>query len=225
MLRLLALFLALAALATGVAACGAEDVNPEAVAEAATKTAGVDGMAVDVDVKMVAAGQQIPLTMSGEVSAKGNRARLDLDMSGIAAVSGGQLKADQLHGEERLIGTTMYMRMPAFTKALGAEWIKLDLDKALSGSGVDVGQLQQLNSQSPAEQLKFLRATSDIEKAGTDEVDGVKTDHYKGTLRFREYPKLVPPSQREQASGRSPRSSRTARRSPRPSRCGSTAIR
>jgi hypothetical protein len=191
--------LALVAAALPIAACGADDVNPDAVAAAAEKTSAVGGMHVTGKGTVEVVGQEFGFDMDGVMSAKGDRAKLTLDMSDMAASAGGALSEDDLRGEQRIIGKTMYMSFGMFEKAFGTKWIKMDLEKALAGAGMDLGQMQGLGGQSPAEQLKFLKATSDIEKVGEEEVDGASTTRYKGTVDLREYPKLAEPKDREAA--------------------------
>jgi hypothetical protein len=171
---------ALALLVVPIAGCGADDVNPNALAQAADKTAAVTGMKIDGTMTMDMPGVgKVPMTMTGVADVAGKRMRMETDMSQLAAQSGGEVDADDLKMEAILIDTTMYMHMPVFEEEIGEKWAKVDLQKALEGSGIDLAGMQQIGT-SPADQLKFLKETSDLEELG----DG----HYKGTTDLRKYP-------------------------------------
>ncbi|MBW8485145.1 hypothetical protein [Actinomadura parmotrematis] len=90
--------------------------------------------------------------------------------------------------EARLVGDAMYMRMPALRKATGGKpWAKLSLKQAGGASGIDLGKLMdQAEQQSPATQTRMLTASKDVRKVGTENVGGVPTTHYAGTMSPRE---------------------------------------
>jgi len=175
--RLLATLL----LALPVAGCGSDDVNPDAIAAAADKTASAKGVRMTGTIKTDVPGAgEIPMTMKGVADLAGKRARIEMDMSAAAATAGGQLDPDDMKIEAVMVGTTMYMAMPFLEKQLGAKWMKIDMQRALEGSGIDLAQLQQMSSMSPSDQLDFLRSTGDIEEVGDN--------HYKGTVDLRKVP-------------------------------------
>jgi hypothetical protein len=161
-----------------VAACGTDDFNPDAVAEAADKTAAVDGMRITAKIETEIPGAgKVPMTMNGVADVKGNKAKFDMDMGALMqGASGGDSKVQAIQD-----GMTMYMKMPMLEKQLGAEWMKLDMDKALEGTGIDLSALQQQSSSmNPAEQLKYLKTMGDVEE--------VDENHYKGTVDVRKMP-------------------------------------
>lgn len=196
----LAALASLAAAALVLPACGGDDLNPDAVAQAARRTSATGGMRIVIDGKMTLPGAgTVPYTLRGESDLRNRRAHMTFDMSKLAGLGGVQgIDANDLRGESVLDGGTMYMRFPVLTDRLpgNEHWVKIDLERA---AGIDLGQLQQTNSMDPGAQLDFLRATGDVKKAGSATVDGVPTTHYKATVDLRRYPDAVPESQRAAA--------------------------
>ncbi|MEV8122725.1 DUF1396 domain-containing protein [Streptomyces sp. NPDC058737] len=95
--------------------------------------------------------------------------------------------------EIRLVDKAMYIGgSPEAAKEMdGKRWIKFDL----SGTGVDE-QMNQMGSASqadknPATESTFLTGAKDVEKVGTETVEGVKTTHYKGTVTLADLEKTI----------------------------------
>ncbi|MFD4345803.1 DUF1396 domain-containing protein [Streptomyces coelicoflavus] len=95
--------------------------------------------------------------------------------------------------EIRLVDKAMYIGGgPEAAKEMdGKRWIKFDL----SGTGVDE-QMNQMGSASqadknPATESTFLTGAKDVEKVGTETVEGVKTTHYKGTVSLADLEKSL----------------------------------
>jgi hypothetical protein len=80
----------------------------------------------------------------------------------------------------------VYMRMDSLEQFLpqGKRWIKIDMQAVGEDMGFDFAQLQQLGQSDPSQQLDFLKGVSDVEEAGTEEVRGVETTRYSGTLDY-----------------------------------------
>jgi len=184
----LAALLATALAAFPLAGCGADDVNPNAVAEAAEATQKQGAVHMTIDSTIEASGQTIPLKMEGDADLRDTRVHLKTDGGGGVPEM-----------ETVMIDTVMYMKMEGLEEQLGAEWVKFDLAEVGKGMGVDFEQLMQLGQGSPAEQLDYLRAMADLEEVGTEQIDGVETTHYKGVVDLRKYPDAVPESEREEA--------------------------
>jgi hypothetical protein len=94
---------------------------------------------------------------------------------------------------------TMYMRSDLFAAALGGkDWMKIDMKRAMSSFGLDLGSGQF--GQSASEQLRMLRAVSgDVSEEGHEQVAGVDTTHYSATVDLRRYPDVMPEDQRDAA--------------------------
>lgn len=73
----------------------------------------------------------------------------------------------------------------------GKRWMKMDLKTIAEGSGNKAlekqltGNLDDMN-QSPAESLAVLLESKDIKHVGSAKVDGVDTEHYKGSISVEE---------------------------------------
>ncbi|MEU9217102.1 DUF1396 domain-containing protein [Streptomyces sp. NPDC048376] len=95
--------------------------------------------------------------------------------------------------EIRLVDKALYIGGgPEAAKEMdGKSWIKFDM----SAMGADE-ELNQLGSASqadknPATESTFLTGAKDVEKVGSETVDGVKTTHYKGTVTLADLEKSI----------------------------------
>ncbi|GAA2605908.1 hypothetical protein SMC26_32700 [Actinomadura fulvescens] len=86
--------------------------------------------------------------------------------------------------EMRLVGDAMYMRMPGLAAQNGGKpWGRM----SLSGLGGNYGELlQQAQRQNPAEQTKLFTGSKNVREVGTENVGGVQTKHYTGTVALSE---------------------------------------
>lgn len=75
-------------------------------------------------------------------------------------------------------GTTTYMSSDEF-KSLpeGKKWMELDLSSAAADAGSSAPAVK-----GPKEGLKILETVEGAEEVGEEEIDGVPTTHYQGTL-------------------------------------------
>jgi hypothetical protein len=194
--RTLALFsLALAALPL---ACGGESVSPQAaVAEAATKyeEAGSSRVSMTATLKDVPGG---PLTFTGEGEFDRERGRMTMDMSSLGEATGGAFAGELEMIFDRLV---LYMKFPAaITEQLpgGKSWVRIDLREAGKELGIDFAELMQVQQSDPTQALQYLRgASEDFEAVGEEEVRGVETTHYRGTIDLRKAIEQVPEDARD----------------------------
>jgi hypothetical protein len=97
--------------------------------------------------------------------------------------------------DERIIGTTIYMRSPLLTRQIpGAKpWLKFDLAKLGKSMGVNFGAILNSSSTSdPTQSLTYLEASSNsIQNLGTQQIDGVTTTHYHAVVDMRKAMKLL----------------------------------
>ncbi|MGQ4516279.1 hypothetical protein [Streptomyces sp. DW26H14] len=118
---------------------------------------------------------------------------MDMTMQGAALGMGVAGAPTTLHS--LTTGTAIYTDMsgaikndPEFAKALGSKsWLKTDVGAAAAaGSGSDADSALVDNSlqsnENPAQQLATLVAAPQISRVGSETVDGVKAEHYKGHL-------------------------------------------
>ncbi|WP_171167543.1 hypothetical protein [Streptomyces sp. I05A-00742] len=136
-----------------------------------------------------------------------------LDMT----VSGTALAGKDGPGATRMImlGNVMYMQMPA--KAMesapaemrGKKWMKIDVAAAAKESGDPALQKQMTGNmndmnQDPAKQMAVLLDSPNLKNLGSEKVNGVDAQHYKGTLsvdevvKGNESAKLMDAKDREQ---------------------------
>jgi hypothetical protein len=188
-MRPLAALLAIAAIAAGATGCGADDVNPNVLAQAADATSRQKGVHIEATGTFEFQGQSIPMRLDGDTDLAGREARFTFSS---------EAAGEEISGEQILQGTTIYMRMDLFEQAFGTEWVKMDVQKVLEQEGLDFGGLMQLGSQNPAEQLAWLRATADLEEVGEEDVDGVQTTHYKAVIELRRVADAAPEDERDE---------------------------
>ncbi|MFJ8188335.1 DUF1396 domain-containing protein [Streptomyces sp. NPDC096094] len=96
-------------------------------------------------------------------------------------------------GEIRLVDKAMYIGggAEAAKELDGKSWIKFDL--AALGADKELNQLGGASQadKNPATESTFLTGAKDVEKVGTETVDGVKTTHYKGTVTLADLEKSL----------------------------------
>jgi hypothetical protein len=167
-------------LALGLSACGGDAVALDPVASAATKTSETGSSRVEFKISMDVAGESVDMTGSGAFDYRDPRGNLIFEMD--------LPEVGEMRMEMRMIGTKMYMRMPAELagEALpeGKEWLGLDLDKALDEMGM--GGIDLTAQQDPAKMLQYLRAAgAEVREDGSASVRGVETTRYVGEMDFR----------------------------------------
>ena len=186
MLRRVLLVLALAALAGGLAGCGAavkSTVDP--VADAATKSQQAGGFKSTIAITLASDGKQYTMTAHGTFGQQ--QGELDMDLSSLLRQSG---MTSGLDGNLRALYLTengdpvMYLKLGLLSAMIpgGKPWVKLDLAKAGKAAGVDLSQLMGGAGQSPTDSLQLLRSQGDFSQVGTETVGGVSTSHYHGTI-------------------------------------------
>jgi hypothetical protein len=194
--RTLALLtLALAALPL---ACGGESLSPQAaVAQAATKyeEAGSSRVSMSATTTGVPGG---PFTFTAEGEFDRERGRMTMDMSELGEATGGAFAGEL---EMILDDLVMYMKFPeAITEQLpgGKSWVRIDLREAGKEFGIDLEELMQVQQSDPSQSLQYLRgASDDFEEVGEEEVRGVETTHYRGTIDLHKAVEQLPENARE----------------------------
>jgi hypothetical protein len=203
-------------LAGGAVGCGAEKKDGASGSErtvqqvltaAYEKTAEAKSAKVEMSMSMPAA-----LDGGGDVTMTGvmgwDPTVMDLTMKGSMLAS-----EPDAPEQVRMIwqDDVMYMDMGAeAAKDMdGKRWMKLDLGAAAEASGDEeltkqmTSGLQDMN-QNPAEQLAMLLESPNLKHVGSEKIDGVETEHYKGTLTVKEMMasnkslEVLEPKEREQ---------------------------
>ncbi|MFI6419992.1 hypothetical protein ACIBG6_21650 [Streptomyces sp. NPDC050842] len=190
------------AVAVGVAGCqdggdakaGAEvqsrgDVT-KVIQAAYEKTSAAKAAKVKMTMSMTGAGAD-----SGTAELTGvqgwDPAVMDITMKGSMLSAAGAGAGGDAPEQVRMImlDNVMYMDMGAKQAAEmdGKRWMKLDLTAAAEASGDKAlqkqmtGGLESMN-QDPAQQLALLLDSPNLKHVGAEKINGMETQHYKGTL-------------------------------------------
>jgi hypothetical protein len=87
--------------------------------------------------------------------------------------------------DERILGTTIYMRSPVLSQSIpdSRPWLKLDLERIGKQQGIDFAALMDPGNSDPTQVLTYLDATSDtVVNLGHATVDGVATTRYHADI-------------------------------------------
>src|SRR5687768_9257915 len=90
--------------AVALSACGAEDISPEAIADAAKATAESGGSSIAIEGRFNGPQGDFTMTGDGVMDAAGRRAHLEYTFDGVPGLDG--------EVEQVMEGWVMYMRMP-----------------------------------------------------------------------------------------------------------------
>jgi hypothetical protein len=164
-------------LAAGAVGCGAEE-SPEmtpaaAVAKAAKNTEDITSLQYRMKGTVPESGR-----VEGEASMR---------LKPTIAMSMKMKAPDQGAGESveiRLVDKAMYLGGGAdMAKEMdGKRWLKFDLSGSDAAKDLDrMGSTSQAE-QNPAAESTFLTGAKDVKKVGSEEVEGVETTHYTGTV-------------------------------------------
>jgi hypothetical protein len=126
--------------------------------------------------KIEAGGQTIAATGDGEFAQDPPAMHATYRFDELPGMPGGS------EMEMILDGSTLYMRMPALRGSSGipTEWISMDLEEVAPGFDDLVALSQGEND--PTSSLAYLDGIVDAEVVGTENVVGVETTHYRGTV-------------------------------------------
>ncbi|MER8236011.1 hypothetical protein ACIRQY_06060 [Streptomyces sp. NPDC101490] len=162
-----------------------EDVT-KVIQAAYTKTAAAKSAKIKMTMEMPAAVEG-----GGTMEMTGvqgwNPAVMDITVKGSMLSAGGPGAPEQMRMV--VLDNAMYMDMGAAKAAEmdGKRWMKLDMKAIAEAAGGQAagksmtGGLENMN-QDPAKQLALLLESPDLKHVGPEKVDGVDTQHYKGTL-------------------------------------------
>lgn len=181
-------------LALGAAACGGSEsgpasdpaLDPQAVLQQATADLATQTVELTFTVEADAEGRQV--SASGEMAIDPERelAHLTVAVDGLPGLPGA--------GEMELVidRTTVYVRGDALPDA---GWLKVDADHTAMH-----GAFGPTEPADPAAFLDALRTATDIEIAGTEEIRGVPTTHFRGTLDLAAFLEQVPAAKEKDAA-------------------------
>ena len=116
--------------------------------------------------------------MTAEGAFDGDQGRMNLTTT----QSGAKQETEIAHD-----GTVFYVDPPAGTDVpQGKDWIKIDVSEFSPGTS-DLSGFLQFMQADPLEVLRFIGGgLEDVEEVGKEEVRGVETTHYRGTVNLEE---------------------------------------
>jgi hypothetical protein len=161
--------------------------DPVAMIQAASgKVLDAGAMHLTFEMKISVLGQTIMGTGEGEVSLKELEQHLSFHLGGIQGMPG------DLEMEEILDGHVLYLRSSALQQVPGltTDWISMDLNRIVPGfeslTSMGTGQSD------PSAAFGYLRGVKDAQLVGSEEIGGVQTTHYSGTLDLDDAAKRLP---------------------------------
>ncbi|MFH9741904.1 hypothetical protein ACH4MA_29980 [Streptomyces roseolus] len=189
--------LSAAALVAGLAGCNDGDAKAvgkalgdplQALTAAYEKTSAAKSAKIQMTMSIEGAGPE-----SGTMEMTGVQgwapASMDITMKGSMLSAGNPDAPEQMRMV--MLDNVMYMDMGEKQAAEmdGKRWMKLDLKAAAAESGDKALQKQMTGgldnmNQDPSQQLALLLDSPDLKHVGAEKVNGMETEHYKGTLTF-----------------------------------------
>lgn len=200
------------AVVAGVAGCQSGDADSKknggsssAKDAPQSRSAVTDVLTAAYEKTAAAKSAKVSMTMTMPEGVAGAAGGGDMEMTGVMGwdpmvmdmtMSGSMMQAEPDAPEKiRMVWVknAMYMDMGAeAAKDMdGKRWMKLDLAAAAEASGDPAatkeltGGMENMN-QDPAQQLALLLDSPNVKHVGSEKIDGVEAQHYKGTLTVAE---------------------------------------
>ena len=148
------------------------------IAAAGQKTKEAGSARVSFTLEMT--GGEANGTMSGDGVFDQHGGRMTMDLGGLAGGALGSGQAEVIFND-----LVYYMKLPQAALSqlpTGKTWLKFDLAALGKQQGLDLEQLTQLNQSDPSQALQLLSGAEDFQEVGNEEVRGVETTHYRGTV-------------------------------------------
>ena len=93
------------------------------------------------------------------------------------------LVSSQATVSEIWIGSTIYMKDPALTGALGGKtWVSFNLSSMGAAGSAMSSETSTLKNTNPASLIESMLVADNLADLGSQTVDGVQTTHYSGTI-------------------------------------------
>ncbi|MFD9865885.1 hypothetical protein ACFXI8_19725 [Streptomyces niveus] len=204
--------LAALAVVAGVAGCQGDDSDTKKTGSSAanggepqSRSAVTEVLTAAYEKTAAAKSAKVSMTMSMPAGAAGAAGGGEMEMSGVMGwdpmvmdmtMTGSMMQAEPDAPDKiRMVWVENAMYMDMGAKAAkdmdGKRWMKLDLAAAAEASGDPAaaseltGGMENMN-QDPAQQLALLLDSPNVKHVGSEKVDGVDAQHYKGTLTVAE---------------------------------------
>ena len=180
----------------GAACGGGDDRTPQQIVMAsASATADANSAKMVMNVAIAGDGTVPAGSITGEGAFDFDEQTGRLTMSMPLQEGGAPVEIEMI-----MLGTTIYQRFPTEMAQFfgGKPWVKIDLTKAASITGVDLGALSSAQSGDPTQALNQLRGVSDdVEEVGREELRGDNVTHYKLTIDLEKAIASAPEDQRD----------------------------
>lgn len=190
--------------AIAVAGCGGSVANVvDPVAQAATTSTQAAGYRLNMTLAISSSALPSPITGSGQgafdVRAHAGAFTLSMNLGNNPQVKQA-LGSSTLQVQELIKGQTIFMKLPsAITSRVptfgGKPWIEVNLAKLAGIAGLSSLTSNPATSD-PSQLLNFLRASGKVTKVGSEQVDGLQTTHYRGTIDLSRIANALPAASR-----------------------------
>jgi hypothetical protein len=168
--KTLATLLATSAL---LAACakGPAPVSPrDAVLDAIRAVYEAETVHQELEMKIAAAGESLSVSAVADVDNANQTAEMTMDLG----MLGGEMKMLMDEG-------VIYMKSPTFQDA-PTEWVRIDPSKLTPEQASQFGGGFGAGTTDPTAYAGLFAGVFDVKAAGEEEIDGVSTVHYEGTI-------------------------------------------
>jgi hypothetical protein len=146
-------------------------VNPrDAVLNAMTAVYEAGTLHEELKMSMSAAGQSLAISGEADLDNEHKRAHMTMDLG----MLGGEM-------EILIDDGVMYMRSPMFQDA-GTEWVKMDPSKMDPAAAAQFGGFGAAGTTDPSAFVGLFAGVFDVKASGEQELKGVPTTHYVGTI-------------------------------------------
>ena len=162
--------LAVAGVLLAACADGPAPVNPrDAVLNAMKAVYELETLHQELEMSIAASGED--LSFSGESDVDNVHKQIDMTMD-----------MGMLGGEMQILmdGGVIYMRSPVF-EDVGTEWVSMDPSKMDPAAAAQFGGFG-MGTTDPSAYVGLFAGVFDVKASGEQELDGVSTTHYVGTI-------------------------------------------
>jgi len=162
--------LAVAGVLLAACADGPAPVNPrDAVLNAMKAVYELETLHQELEMSIAASGED--LSFSGESDVDNVHKQIDMTMD-----------MGMLGGEMQILmdGGVIYMRSPVF-EDVGTEWVSMDPSKMDPAAAAQFGGFG-MGTTDPSAYIGLFAGVFDVKASGEQELDGVSTTHYVGTI-------------------------------------------
>ena len=164
---------------------GGGNLDAEAILQQASEDLSEQTVEATFSMDGEFAGESFSMSGAMAIDPANELASMDFEFEGIPGMDPGT------NMEMVVDGQTVYMRSPLMPDA---GWLKLDAEELGSEDMFGSGQMD------PSALLDFLGGADGIEVAGTEEIRGVETTHFSGTIDLADVVAAIPAGEERDAA-------------------------